>query len=101
MGNSPCDVARAGNCPVGRAICWSRAGMYRSIRVIFLTLLPGLVCLAPGLEANAAPVTITVMTQNLYGGADTPPLLEAPDLATAAALAADAFKQVVANNFPA
>jgi len=40
------------------------------------------------------------MTQNLYVGADTDPLLQSPDLATAVARALQAFDQVQANNFP-
>jgi len=41
------------------------------------------------------------MTQNLYVGADSDPLLKAPDQATAVAAATAAFQQVLANNFPA
>ena len=40
------------------------------------------------------------MTQNLYVGADTDPVLAAPDLATAVTRALQAFEQVQANNFP-
>ena len=45
----------------------------------------------------AAPLDITVMTQNLYIGADTTSVLLSPNVETAAA----AFDFAVANNFPA
>ncbi|MBV9375724.1 MAG: hypothetical protein JO320_11825 [Alphaproteobacteria bacterium] len=54
-------------------------------------------CLWVGSQANAAPVNVEVMTQNLYVGADATPVLENPNSATIAA----AFQSVVANNFPA
>jgi len=47
--------------------------------------------------AIATPLDITVMTQNLYIGADTLPLLQSPDTATLAAV----IQSIVANNFPA
>jgi len=47
--------------------------------------------------AVATPLDITVMTQNLYIGADTLPLLQSPDTATLAAV----IQSIVANNFPA
>jgi len=47
--------------------------------------------------AVATPLDITVMTQNLYIGADTLPLLQSPDPATLQAV----IQSVMANNFPA
>lgn len=47
--------------------------------------------------AVATPLDVTVMTQNLYIGADTLPLLQSPDPATLQAV----FQTVIANNFPA
>ncbi len=56
-----------------------------------------LLCLSPAIEAGAAPVDLTVMTQNLYVGADAGPVLSNPSPDTIAA----AFQSVIANNFPA
>jgi len=53
------------------------------------------------MAVRAAPIELTVMTQNLYIGANTDPVLAAPDAATAASRALQAFTQVQANNFPA
>ena len=53
------------------------------------------------MAVRPAPVDLTVMTQNLYVGANTDPVLAAPDLTTAVAAALQAFGQVQANNFPA
>ena len=58
---------------------------------------PFLLYLSLGTPACAVPVDLTVMSQNLYIGANTDALLASPDPATAAA----AFASVVANNFPA
>jgi endonuclease/exonuclease/phosphatase family metal-dependent hydrolase len=55
-----------------------------------------LLYLSPGTPASAVPVDLTVMSQNLYIGANTDALLTAPDPTTAAT----AFASVVANNFP-
>jgi endonuclease/exonuclease/phosphatase family metal-dependent hydrolase len=54
-------------------------------------------CLWVGNQARAAPVDIEVMTQNLYVGADTTPVLQNPTPATIAA----AYNSVLANNFQA
>jgi len=74
--------------------------MSRIGRRVLILLLPFLLSLS-GTAVRAAPIDLTVMTQNLYVGADTDPLLQAPDLATAVVLAGVAFQQVQANNFPA
>ncbi len=75
--------------------------MSRIGRRVLVFLLPSLLYLASGMAVRAAPVELTVMTQNLYVGADTLPLLAAPDPGTALLLAAQAFAQVQANDFPA
>jgi len=75
--------------------------MSRIGRRILILLLPFLLYLASGTAVRAGPIDITVMTQNLYVGADSDPLLKAPDQATAVAAATAAFQQVLANNFPA
>jgi endonuclease/exonuclease/phosphatase family metal-dependent hydrolase len=75
--------------------------MSRIGRRTLIFLLPFLLLLAPGMAVRAAPIELTVMTQNLYVGAEALPLLTAPDLATAAIRAAEAFAEVQANNFPA
>ena len=59
-------------------------------------VVPFLLYLSSGTPAGAVPVDLTVMSQNLYIGANTDALLASPDPATAAA----AFASVVANNFP-
>jgi endonuclease/exonuclease/phosphatase family metal-dependent hydrolase len=51
----------------------------------------------PGFEADAAPIDLTVMTQNLYVGADANSVLANPTPEVIAA----AFQSAVANNFPA
>jgi endonuclease/exonuclease/phosphatase family metal-dependent hydrolase len=73
--------------------------MSRTGRRVLILLLPFLLSLS-GTAVRAAPIDLTVMTQNLYIGADTDPVLAAPDLATAVARALQAFDQVQANNFP-
>jgi endonuclease/exonuclease/phosphatase family metal-dependent hydrolase len=69
-----------------RVSCW-----------ILTVLLPVLLSLAPETEADATPADITVITQNLYIGADTTPVLMSPDPATIGA----AFNSVLANDFRA
>ena len=56
--------------------------MSRIGRQVLILLLPFLLSIAPGMGVRAAPIALTVMTQNLYVGADSDPLLEASDLAT-------------------
>ena len=68
-------------------------------RRVLISLLSSLLSLS-GMAVRAAPIELTVMTQNLYIGADTDPLLKAPDTATAVLRAIQAFAQVQANNFP-
>jgi hypothetical protein len=71
--------------------------MSRIDRRGLILLLPFVLSLASGTAVRAAPFELTVMTQNLYVGADTLPILIASDPATAAA---QAFAQALANNFP-
>jgi endonuclease/exonuclease/phosphatase family metal-dependent hydrolase len=75
--------------------------MARSAWRVLSVLLLVLLCLSPGPQASAGPTQITVMTQNLYTGADTNPILMAatiPDLQNAVKAAA---QSVIDNNFPA
>jgi endonuclease/exonuclease/phosphatase family metal-dependent hydrolase len=67
---------------------------------VLTVLLPVLLCLSPERQAGAGPTQITVMTQNLYTGADTNPILMAatlPELQNAIKAAA---QSVIDNNFP-
>ena len=41
---------------------------------VLIVLLPVLLCLSPGRPAAAGSIDISVMTQNLYTGADTDPI---------------------------
>jgi endonuclease/exonuclease/phosphatase family metal-dependent hydrolase len=66
-------------------------------RRVIPAILPVFLWLSLGFEASAAPIGLTVMTQNLYVGADTDPVLRNPTPEVIAA----AFQSVVANNFPA
>src|SRR5215472_11504282 len=73
---------------------------WRPSRVL-IVLLPVLLCLSLGRPAAAGSIDISVMTQNLYTGADTDPIIMAnsiPALQNAIAVAA---QSVIANNFPA
>jgi hypothetical protein len=60
-------------------------------------ILSFLLCLSSAPPAGAMPVDLTVMTQNLYIGANTDPVLASPDVTTLTA----ALNSIVANNFPA
>jgi endonuclease/exonuclease/phosphatase family metal-dependent hydrolase len=60
-------------------------------------ILSFLLYLSSGPPAGAMPVDLRVMTQNLYIGADTAPVLASPDPTTLAA----ALDSIVKNNFPA
>jgi endonuclease/exonuclease/phosphatase family metal-dependent hydrolase len=71
--------------------------MSKVTRRVLAVLMPALLCLSPGREPGAAPIDLTVMTQNLYVGANAGPVLSNPSPDTIAA----AFQSVVANNFPA
>ncbi len=75
--------------------------MARRTWQVLIVLLPVFLCLLPGLEAGAGPIDITVMTQNLYVGADTDPILAATTPAALQAAITAAAQSVVANNFPA
>ena len=57
--------------------------MSRIGRRVLVLLLPFLLSIALGMGVRAAPVALTVMTQNLYVGADSEPLLKALDPASA------------------
>jgi endonuclease/exonuclease/phosphatase family metal-dependent hydrolase len=61
------------------------------------SILSFLLCLSVGPPAGAMPVDLTVMTQNLYIGANTDPVLASPNPVTLAA----ALDSIVKNNFPA
>ncbi|HEY1301191.1 MAG TPA: endonuclease/exonuclease/phosphatase family protein, partial [Stellaceae bacterium] len=54
-----------------------------------------------GIDAEAGPVDLSVMTQNLYLGADTTPILDAQTPAQLQAAVQAAAQSVVLNNFPA
>jgi hypothetical protein len=71
--------------------------MIKLTRRVLAVFMPVLLCLSAGRAADAAPVDLTVMTQNLYVGADADVVLSNPTPDTIAA----AFQSVVANNFPA
>jgi endonuclease/exonuclease/phosphatase family metal-dependent hydrolase len=71
--------------------------MSKVTRRVLTVFMPLLLCLSPGREPGAAPVDLTVMTQNTYVGADAGPVLSNPSPDTIAA----AFQSVIANNFPA
>src|SRR3954453_11700643 len=73
--------------------------MSRIGRRVLILLLPFLLYLASGTAVRAGPIDITVMTQNLYVGAASEPLLKELDPASAAAAAAAALQQVQANRF--
>jgi endonuclease/exonuclease/phosphatase family metal-dependent hydrolase len=60
-------------------------------------ILSFLLYLSSGPPAGGMPVDLRVMTQNLYIGADTAPVLASPDPTTLAA----ALDSIVKNNFPA
>src|SRR5439155_11221885 len=66
-------------------------------RRVLAPLLSIFLCPSPGSSAGATPLDLTVMTQNLYVGADADAVLSNPTPDTIAA----AFQSVVANNFPA
>ena len=73
--------------------------MSRISRRVLVSALPFLFLLA-GTAVRAEPVQVTVMTQNLYVGAETRPILEAQDPATALIAAGEAVQDVILNNFP-
>ncbi len=74
--------------------------MARSAWRVLTVFLPVFLYLSPGRPAAAGAIDITVMTQNLYTGADTNPILMAatiPELQNAIKAAA---QSVIDNNFP-
>ena len=75
--------------------------MARSARRVLTVLLPVFLFLLPGRQAGAGSVDITVMTQNLYVGADTDPILAASTPTALQAAIQAAAQSVVDNNFPA
>ena len=54
----------------------------------------------PAVASMAQPIDVAVMTQNLYVGADTTPILAATTLADLQKAILDAADSVVANKFP-
>jgi endonuclease/exonuclease/phosphatase family metal-dependent hydrolase len=62
-------------------------------------LLPVLLCLSPGRQAAAGAIDISVMTQNLYLGANTDPLFAAKTLPELQAAIINAANSVQASNF--
>src|ERR1051325_10108555 len=75
--------------------------MSRILRQSLLALLPLGLCLASGIGVRAAPIDLTVMTQNLYVGANTDPLFKSPDILTALIRAEQVIQNIKRNNFPA
>src|SRR5215472_13876577 len=73
---------------------------WRPSRVL-IVLLPVLLCLSPGRPAAAGSIDISVMTQNLYTGADTAPIIMADSIPALQNTIAVATQSVIANNFPA
>ena len=68
---------------------------------VLIVLLPALLCLSLGRPAAAGSIDISVMTQNLYTGADTDPIIMANSIPALQNAIAVATQSVIANNFPA
>jgi endonuclease/exonuclease/phosphatase family metal-dependent hydrolase len=73
---------------------------WRPSRVL-IVLLPVLLCVSLGRPAAAGSIDISVMTQNLYTGADTDPIIMADSIPALQNAIAVATRSVIANNFPA
>ena len=73
---------------------------WRPSRVL-IVLLPAFLCLSLGRPASAGSIDISVMTQNLYTGADTDPIIMADSIPALQNAIAVATQSVIANNFPA
>jgi hypothetical protein len=72
-----------------------RFHMAGSVPHVLIVVLLGLLCLSPERQAAAGPIDITVLTQNLYLGANTDPLFAAktlPELQTAIVNAANSVQ---------
>src|SRR5206468_6733195 len=74
--------------------CRREVNMSQVSRRVLTAFLPIFLCLPPGSKAGAAPVDLTVMTQNHYVGADADDVLGNPTPDTNAS----AFRSIVANN---
>jgi hypothetical protein len=72
---------------------------WRPWRVLIL-FLPVLLCLSPGRPAAAGSIDISVMTQNLYLGANTDPLFAAKTLPELQTAIINAANSVQASKFP-
>ena len=75
--------------------------MARSAGRVLAVFLSVLLCLSPGRPAAAGSIDISVMTQNLYTGADTDPIIMADSIPALQNAIAVATQSVIANNFPA
>jgi hypothetical protein len=75
--------------------------MARSAWRVLTVFLPVLLYLSPGRPAAAGAIEITVITQNLYTGADTDPIIMAASIPALQNAIKVATQSVIANNFPA
>jgi hypothetical protein len=75
--------------------------MPRSAWRVLTALLLVFLYLSPGRQAAAGAIGITVMTQNLYTGANTTPIITAPTQKALQDAITAAKQMVIANNFPA
>src|ERR1700746_2528622 len=70
------------------------------VRGLFTIAVASLLFIRPAVASMAQLIDITVMTQNLYLGADTNPILMASTISDLQAAIVNARDSVVANNFP-
>jgi endonuclease/exonuclease/phosphatase family metal-dependent hydrolase len=70
------------------------------VRGLFTIATASILFVLPAVASMAQGIDITVMTQNLYLGADTNPILNATNLPDLQAAIIGARNSVVANNFP-